>query len=72
MQERFEAHDRRFRIIRETGHGSVTRMMDWARAYLRRERVADARHRRYEAPQVTAVGNMFDLLARVDHGDDPQ
>lgn len=46
LQERFDAHDRRFRIIRETGSGSVTRMMQWAQAYLRRERVADARHRR--------------------------
>lgn len=55
-QHRFEAHDRRWRLIQEKGYGSTERMKAWAAAYLRWERFNSR-------PHVTLVGNMLDLLA---------
>lgn len=63
-QNRFQAHDRRWRIIAERQKGSVPRMRDWALAYLRWENVAE-RRQRYEPPTLTLVGNLVDQLQKV-------
>lgn len=62
-QRRFEAHDRRWRLIQEAQRGSMKRMRDWACAYLRWKAAADRSV--VEPPRLTPVGNLLDQLAKV-------
>jgi hypothetical protein len=60
-QRRFEAHDRRWRLIQEVQRGSMERMRDWAFAYLRWKHAADTH---VEPPRLTLVGNLVDQLGK--------